>query len=677
MQPDYSFQKDTIAKVYDSIKNQLDGIDNNQITLLGAAIRSGKTNMSINVIDKIVKEYPKTKVLVLAHGQTVLRSQFFKRLESLNSDFNFIELESGKRLTKKVVSDNSVFVTLPQYLTNSKLETLSKYNFDLVVVDEAHQFLYAKMVQNILNKLNPKSILAMTGTPSKILKKEQETNSNYTKIFVSPEDLLKRNIYNNCTLKLCHSTVGVSASNYNKKYNVKTDFILDKKEIENTLENVLMDIYNAICSNNKHSKKLASFTDKLLPSFLKNLGKTMFLCRNQKEAIQVFEFFNNKNIPTLVSTSDSDSESENIETFKKNKKFKILVVVDRATLGFDFPELENMVDFKMSLNPDVILQAMGRLFTKHPEDKNKLYFRVVNVEQAVLDLSIMNFVVAMLGKDVYTTYTGNYRNKKVPIKLIKKHIVNNSKKLKELNKSIKDRCLKKLDLPEYSIFENVHYTNKNLTMFAYLSISSIKENVGLLKIKKWNLDSVKKEALKYSKWTDFLRKSGGAYSWALRNKKLDEVCKHLEKRKKWDLDSVKKFAKSYKNATEFMRSPAYMWALRNKKLDEVYRYLKNKRKKWDLNSVKKEALRYKLKTDFQRKSAGAYNWALNNKKLDEVCTHMNILKRWNLDSVKKEALKYKTKNDFRKKSAGAYNWARRNKKIDGVCAHMLKLTKKK
>ena len=46
-------------------------------------------------------------------------------------------------------------------------------------------------------------------------------------------------------------------------------------------------------------------------------------------------------------------------------------------------------------------------------------------------------------------------------------------------------------------------------------------------IKKWTIDKLKEEALKYKTKTEFKEKSGGAYSTAQKTKLLNEICNHM------------------------------------------------------------------------------------------------------------------------------------------------------
>ena len=138
------------------------------------------------------------------------------------------------------------------------------------------------------------------------------------------------------------------------------------------------------------------------------------------------------------------------------------------------------------------------------------------------------------------------------------------------------------------------------------------------------------EALKYSNRSEFSKQSNGAYTAALKNGWLDEICKHMiiKWQRKWDKESYRREAIKYTTRTEFQNNSHGAWAAANKKgwLDEICKHMTVKwQHKWDKESCRKEALKYTSRTDFENNSSGA--WAAANKKgwLDEICLHMEVL----------------------------------------------------
>ena len=98
--------------------------------------------------------------------------------------------------------------------------------------------------------------------------------------------------------------------------------------------------------------------------------------------------------------------------------------------------------------------------------------------------------------------------------------------------------------------------------------------------------------------------------------------------RKWDKESCRREAIKYTTRTEFQNNSHGAWAAANKKgwLDEICKHMTVKwQHKWDKESCRKEALKYTSRTDFENNSSGA--WAAANKKgwLDEICLHMEVL----------------------------------------------------
>ena len=57
--------------------------------VLGMAPNGGKTTVSISLTKDALDSGKAKKVLVLAHGTTVLRTQYFEKLKEENPDFTF------------------------------------------------------------------------------------------------------------------------------------------------------------------------------------------------------------------------------------------------------------------------------------------------------------------------------------------------------------------------------------------------------------------------------------------------------------------------------------------------------------------------------------------------------------------------------------------------------------
>ena len=146
-------------QVLDNIKQSMGSQD---VTILAACPSAGKTIMSIFTIEDYLNQHPSAKVLVLTHGTTILRTQFCEVLDETKPGFTSNLVEKYKNYN----SNKQVNVCLPQTLSG---HTLS--HVDLLVVDEAHQFYFADMVQDIIKMTIPSKQLLLTGTPSIFIQK--------------------------------------------------------------------------------------------------------------------------------------------------------------------------------------------------------------------------------------------------------------------------------------------------------------------------------------------------------------------------------------------------------------------------------------------------------------------------------------------------------------------------
>ncbi len=179
--------------------------------------------------------------------------------------------------------------------------------------------------------------------------------------------------------------------------------------------------------------------------------------------------------------------------------------------------------------------------------------------------------------------------------------------------------------------------------------------------KKWDFESVKAEAGKYSGRTEFSKKSGGAYSSAKRNGWLNSVCSHMKHANiKWTPELLKLEAKKYKTRKSFQNNSesACQSSRIQGLLDEICSHMEV-RLPWTFERVLNEAKKYNTKTNFCNGSYQASVIAKNNGWYEKVCAHMDVLwiKKWSYDAVINEAKKYKYRSDFQQGSSGAYGKA--------------------
>lgn len=197
----------------------------------------------------------------------------------------------------------------------------------------------------------------------------------------------------------------------------------------------------------------------------------------------------------------------------------------------------------------------------------------------------------------------------------------------------------------------------------------------------WTKETCAKEAMKYDSRTRFCKCCPGAYSAAASKKFLDEICihmHHLPPHVYWSKERCKTEAMKYTCRSKFCKGSngAYASASNNGWLDEVCQHMEQKmkiRNYWTKEACLKEAFKYHSRSEFKKGSGSAYTTAVREKWINDICQHMHkpLPKvRWTKEALQKEALKYSTRNEFKIKSKSAYVTALNRKWLDEICIHM-------
>jgi superfamily II DNA or RNA helicase len=462
--------------------------------VLAASCGSGKTFMSINFIESFLKQVPTAKVLVLAHGQTILRSQYHANLLDQKPAFTFKEITKGKQLDK-YYSKKQVFVTLPQTLQRVDIP-----HFDLVVVDEAHQRYFAKQVEDIIKAAAPAHQLLLTGTPSPFIARNTPTKTEFNILTLPMADLLVNGAITDVLVELASTTYPISGEDYNQEGNLKEDFKFEDLDTVTTLDKLLDKIHKRLKSVIKNNPTLYSAMPTISDwlSVLSSLEKTMFACHSQEQARQVAAYFNSKGVNTALSTSDDDLEAEEVDRFVNDKDCQVLIVVGRGVLGFNFESLVNVVDMTGSQNIDRIFQLMARVVRKHPKGYKKLFFKIVPKTMASYFEHLMTGVLCLTNKIWYEKYNGNnFMQLPLPI-------VRTVHKLSDISKitKTKDRSKQQskpveyVGLPAIQLFADItHKDHSEFNSYEWTTLGKVREK--LIGISYRNSKEVKQHILDF------------------------------------------------------------------------------------------------------------------------------------------------------------------------------------
>jgi superfamily II DNA or RNA helicase len=323
-------------------------------TVLAACPGAGKTTISQMVLNSYVAMFPGSKALVLTEGQNTLKNQYISELENSHIKINF---SFGDFTTEAQVR-----VGLPQSISQLK------GGFDLLIVDEAHRFYFAEMIQEIVKKYNPKHILLMTGSPTQFNDHNEKhptkygNNGKYGIHYISAEELQRQGVFSAVNMDVIR--VGDRGQAYT-------------------------------------SMKLALEVAK---SKKDDLSKIMVACPTIAYAYEVKKALIAAGYAVSLSTSKNDQDDDQINLFKLGHT-NALIVVGKGILGFNDSNITALFDFKSSSNLDTSYQLFARVLRKHPKAVVKSYYRIADKDfnKEVLTLHKM---LGLMKTEIFKGFTG-------------------------------------------------------------------------------------------------------------------------------------------------------------------------------------------------------------------------------------------------------------------------------
>jgi superfamily II DNA or RNA helicase len=659
-----NYQQDAIGKVQESMSQR-------EISVLAAAPSAGKTLMTIYIIEEYLKQNPTHKVQILAHGTTILRTQFHDVLEEIKPNFTYNLVEKFNQYD--VTAD--VNVCLPQTLAGNELNKIN-----LLVVDEAHQFYFAeKMMKEIIKKTKPQKQLLLTGTPSPFIRK------GFKIIPVTLNTIFDEGMITDLFVEIATSSYSFDPMyDFNPNTDeLKSSVHIKESETKKTLDDLITKIVDRLKSikDNQYQNLLPEW----LPT-LKKLQKTMIACRSQHQAMQVQHYFEKIGVKSALSISDIDYNSSEIERFKSEPDCLILIVVGRGILGFNYPELVNVVDMTTSQNVDRIYQLLCRVIRKHPEGQKKLFFKIAPNIHSDYYKYIMTAVLSLSDESFFTKFNGkNFNEMIIPVIKTKRehHEPSNNGGGKPRPKTLKPIDFE--GLPVFEFFKDLyHKKDALLHVYAYTTIRDVRaEFMNFKPSGYWTFEKCMESASHFTKSGDWFKNDSGAYTAAIEKKWFNECTKHMTKVRKpngfWSLEKCKESALKYntKNEWRLNDNKALNAALINGWYDECVKHMSEVHTSWTKEKCIESAQKYNSKIEWLKNDANAYSAACRNNWLDECTSHMKKLTGfWTLETCKESALKYNTIKDWSKNESGAYNKATKNGWIDECCGHMTRLNRK-
>jgi len=387
------------------------------IVVLSMCPGSGKTEVSIEIIINFLNANPNSRVLVLAHSTNVLKENFLNRLKGIDLPYTFSE----------DVEDNSnIHISIPQ---NNKI----KGSYGLLIIDEAHQnYLNDRSdrkeceykVEKIIKKIStntPLKQLLLTATPSKFVK-----IGTYKIIFLAMNEIHKEYF---AKLNVELITINSKWKDNYKSLELRQNYEFIQNEVDKSVDNILEELIFRLSSKwpaEEFNKPNFISTIKTKLFTYKEIGKTLFVCAKVDQANYTYRALKKIGIDCKVSHHENDIKSIYVQEFLENK-FPVLIVVNRARLGYSDIDLFNTVDMTGTLNPDTIYQMMCRTIRGN-QNMTKFYLKLTTNEYEMMHITHGSVCASLMlsHRDFISKYKGS-SPKNIIVPVFKKSIITRGK----------------------------------------------------------------------------------------------------------------------------------------------------------------------------------------------------------------------------------------------------------
>jgi len=640
--------------------------------------------------------------LLFSAAETLLKLNMNDTFKSFKPSFKYITVNTPDDITIGKNKNVNVYISLPQMFTEkNKSNSVLLPKIDLLITDEAHIWFLKKTIQNFIKEQKIKQFVELTGSPylfnlANQIAKEKKKEEPYRMYYVTTNDLLDRNRITNIKIEL----ITTPAYNFtNKSFvgnygNLKAGQTSSKKRNRHLLESVLEGMLskcnyntdNTILKNKTNLGSISKLWHKIGNMF-SDMGQTILTCDSIEMADEFYRILeNNQETKDMIlkSHSKNDPKSENFFKFEQNpKKYKLLIVVDRGQLGYNYLELFNIVDFTFSTNIVMIHQRLNRVTRKSKlnPDKQKTFFKVSTNELEGYYKVIMSAVMHLNEKHWYQNY--NTKNLgQLPLTLIRKRKGKKSTSGKSTNKKVKKvkfQNFDDLELLDIDLFKGVlHNADGPFETYATTTIDEVRRQFFGIE-NKWNEHNVREEAKNWNRKSDFCKNSQGAVQAAKRLGIYEEICSHMDENnigKKTNLSNkeamieFERLKKTYTSKKDVREKEQTMFNVLGRifpiDFKNWYNSL-NTSKIYNIleTDVRKLAKKYPTRKLMEQNGYGAYvRHAIKNGYADEIFQHGT--KIWTKELVIKELKKYKHKEDIRKNNPNLRNLAKRYNLWDSI-----------
>jgi len=599
----------------------------NKPLVLGAGTSSGKTTIALVHIEMFYSDdtNKSAKTLLVPSATMVLRDNFEEALEAFGpKNFNYCICKTSQEVEDALNDPNcQVVVALPQSII--RLKKLPKLEW--FILDEAQEWYGKNTMKSIIRKSKPTYQLLLTGTPFKF----HRDRDKYLFYHVSVEELYDLKRVGNPRVEIVSTSYDVRFQDYNRDGNIKRSFT-GKKHKEALWEVAEHMVKHLGLPESVKKQFLANrMTNKILSVF-GELDPTIIYCSRMKQANEFYKIFNQM-FPNqvLLSHSENDEDSEEFALFQEGNH-KVLISVNRGRIGFDMPELFNIVDFTMTTNVDMLLQLLGRLLRLSKKKKTqKVYYKVASNNDAGYIELLMTGVLSLWMKDFYSYYSGDAREIRIP-RISPTKPRGKKDKQPTTRPAVNRRALSnflEMGVLSLDFWKKVlHYNNDKFATVSWTNLENVKREYYDYYFRDLNYDTCKEAALKFTNRGEFSTRDCSAYGAIMKNGWL-ELMTHMPD-PTWTKEKVFKLIDEgeWKNYSHFITTYNCGYAIKRLGiLDEVKAKFKGGYgKKYSFEECSTEAKKHTTKKSFYKTNRKMYDQAYNKGWLEDICEHMPNLR---------------------------------------------------
>ncbi|MFD2043088.1 DUF3427 domain-containing protein [Ornithinibacillus salinisoli] len=306
--------------------------------LLVAATGVGKTVISAFDFRRFYQQNGnRARLLFVAHREEILK-QSRDTFRAILGDFNFGDMLVGGNVPQSM---DHLFVSIQSFNSTKLYEKITSNYYDFIIVDEFHHAA-ADSYQRLLGHFKPGILLGLTATPERMDGKDV---LSYFDGQIASEmrltEAINRKLLSPFQYFCVSDTVDLSQLKWRGKG-------YDLKELENVYTN------DKIRSNQIINSLYKYVTD------IEEV-KGLAFCAGVEHAKYMAEYFNERNIPSIALSGDTDKEIRKSAKSKLvNGELTFIFVADLYNEGVDIPDVNTILFLRPTESLTVFLQQLGR-----------------------------------------------------------------------------------------------------------------------------------------------------------------------------------------------------------------------------------------------------------------------------------------------------------------------------